>query len=245
MESQGNHKPELSGPSDRSRVAKSAISRFILLLLILPAALFLTAGRADWIMGWVYIGLVIVFSAGSRFIVLRKDPGLLAERAQSLSKEDAKPWDKWIVLQIAIVGPIAMLVLCGLDERFSWSPDIQLVYRISALAIIVFGYALGTWAMAVNSFFSGVVRIQKDRGHHVVTTGPYRLVRHPSYSGAVLTYVAIPILLGSLWALIPGVYLSAVLILRTALEDQTLREELEGYEEYTRKVRFRLVPGIW
>ncbi|MFC1583683.1 methyltransferase family protein [Candidatus Neomarinimicrobiota bacterium] len=196
-------------------------------------------------MGWVYIGLVIVFSAGSRFIVLRKDSDLLAERAQSLSKEDAKPWDKWIVLQIAIVGPIAMLALCGLDERFGWSPEIQLVYRISSLAIIVFGYALSTWAMTANRFFSGVVRIQKDRGHHVVTAGPYRLLRHPSYIGAIFTFLAIPILLGSLWALIPGAYLSAVIILRTALEDRTLREELEGYEEYTRKVRFRLVPGIW
>ncbi|MFC1619107.1 methyltransferase family protein [Candidatus Neomarinimicrobiota bacterium] len=219
--------------------------RFILFLLLVPAALLLTAGRADWFMGWVYIGLVMVFSAGSRFLVLRKDPGLLAERAQSLSKEDAKPWDKWIVLQIAMVGPIAMLALCGLDERFGWSPDIQPVYRITALAIIVFGYALSTWAMTSNRFFSGVVRIQKDRGHQVVSGGPYRLMRHPSYIGAIFTFLTIPILLGSLWALIPGAYLSAVIILRTALEDRTLREELEGYEEYTRKVRFRLVPGIW
>jgi protein-S-isoprenylcysteine O-methyltransferase Ste14 len=245
VESQDNHTPDESKPAARSRVTKSAIFRFVLLLLLVPATLFLTAGRADWVMGWVYIGLVIVFSAGGRFIVLRKDPDLLAERAQSLSKEDAKPWDKWIVLQIAMVGPIAMLALCGLDERFGWSPDIALGYQMAALAIIVFGYALSTWAMTSNRFFSGVVRIQKDRGHHVVTTGPYRLLRHPSYIGAIFSFLTIPILLGSLWALIPGAYLSAVMILRTALEDRTLREELEGYEEYARKVRFRLVPGIW
>ncbi|MFC1546927.1 methyltransferase family protein [Candidatus Neomarinimicrobiota bacterium] len=239
------HYSAAAAKPDQSRLTRSAILRFILFLLLVPAALLLTAGRADWFMGWVYIGLVMVFSAGSRFIVLRKDPDLLAERAQSLSKEDAKPWDKWIVLQIAMVGPIAMLVVCGLDERFGWSPDMPPGYQLAALGIIVLGYFLGTWAMMVNRFFSAVVRIQKDRGHQVVSGGPYRLMRHPSYIGGILSDLTIPFLLGSFWALIPGVYLAALMILRTALEDRTLREELEGYEEYTRKVRFRLVPGIW
>jgi protein-S-isoprenylcysteine O-methyltransferase Ste14 len=245
MESQDNHTIDQSEPKNSGQTFRSAIIRFIILILLVPAALFLSAGRADWVMGWVYVGLVIVFTAGSRLLVLSRDPDLLQERAQSLGKDDAKPWDKWIILQIAMVGPIAMLIVCGLDERFGWSPDIPPVYVMSALAVIVLGYGLSTWAMAENRFFSGVVRIQKDRGHHAVTTGPYRLMRHPSYVGGIFSYLAIPILLGSLWALVAGVYLSAVLILRTALEDRTLRDELDGYEQYTREVRFRLVPGIW
>lgn len=246
MSTEPNANDSDAGPiSDQNLVAKATIIRFILFFLIVPSALFLTAGRVDWIMGWLYVGLVIVFTTVGRFLALSKHPDLLVERARSLGKEDAKPWDKRIVLQIAMVGPIAMLVVCGLDERFGWSPDIVLWYQMAALGIIVFGYVLGTWAMMVNRFFSGVVRIQTDRGHHVVNEGPYRLMRHPSYIGGILSDLAIPILLGSFWALIPGVYLAALTILRTALEDRTLREELEGYEEYTRKVRFRLVPGIW
>jgi protein-S-isoprenylcysteine O-methyltransferase Ste14 len=234
-----------SSKSDQARVTKATIIRFILLLLMVPAALFLAAGRADWLMGWVYIGLVIIFTTLGRFLALSKHPDLLVERAQSLGKEDAKPWDKRIVPQIAMVGPIAMLAVCGLDERFGWSPDIPLGYQLAALGIIVLGYVLGTWAMMVNRFFSGVVRIQKDRGHHVVSAGPYRLMRHPAYIGGILSDLTIPILLGSWWALIPGVYLAALMILRTALEDRTLREELEGYVEYAQEVRYRLVPGIW
>lgn len=231
--------------STDKKIIISALVRFLFFILCVPAALFLAAGRSDWIMGWIYVGLVISFIIISRFLVLRKDPDLLAERAQSLGKEDAKPWDKRIVPQIAFVGPIAMLIVCGLDERFGWSPDISLGYQMAALGIIVFGYALGTWAMMVNRFFSGVVRIQKDRGHHVISAGPYRLMRHPSYIGGILSDLTIPILLGSLWALIPGVYLAALMILRTALEDRTLREELEGYVDYSQEVRYRLVPGIW
>lgn len=230
---------------DKDRVTRATIIRFIILILLVPAALFLAAGRVNWLMGWVYVGLVLLFTTAGRFLALRRHPDLLIERAQSLGKEDAKPWDKRIVPQIAMVGPIVMLAICGLDERFGWSPDISLGYQMAALGIIVFGYALGTWAMMVNRFFSGVVRIQKDRGHHVVSSGPYRLMRHPSYIGGILTDLTIPILLGSLWALIPGVYLTALMILRTALEDRTLREELEGYAEYAQEVRYRLVPRIW
>jgi protein-S-isoprenylcysteine O-methyltransferase Ste14 len=107
------------------------------------------------------------------------------------------------------------------------------------------GYVLSSWALLENRFFSGVVRIQKDRGHQVVSTGPYGFVRHPGYAGALLAYLVTPVLLDSTWAFIPAVLMAGVVILRTALEDRTLQEELPGYKDYARKTRYRLLPGIW
>ncbi|MGZ9223107.1 MAG: methyltransferase family protein, partial [Anaerolineales bacterium] len=117
--------------------------------------------------------------------------------------------------------------------------------KIIALIVIILGFLFGSWAMVENRFFSGVVRIQKDRGHHVISSGPYRFVRHPGYAGALWTYVFLPMLLDSIWALIPAFLVIGVLVLRTALEDKTLQEELPGYKEFARKTRYRLIPGIW
>jgi protein-S-isoprenylcysteine O-methyltransferase Ste14 len=114
-----------------------------------------------------------------------------------------------------------------------------------AVVVIILGYLLGTWAMLENRFFSGVVRIQVDRGHTVVSTGPYAWIRHPGYAGALVVYLLTPILLDSIWALIPALMLALALIIRTALEDQTLQVELPGYEEFTKKTPYRLLPGIW
>ena len=138
-----------------------------------------------------------------------------------------------------------MMIVAGLDERFGWSPQIPLTPRLVALAVMVSGYVVGTWAMAVNRYYSAVVRIQKDRGQIVVTDGPYRFVRHPSYATGIVSSLMIPILLGSLWALIPTSLVAVVTVIRTALEDRTLLEELDGYKGYAARVRYRLLPGIW
>src|SRR5690606_20214485 len=133
----------------------------------------------------------------------------------------------------------------GLDKLLGWTFPFSLQVKIIALAAILLGYGLGTWALVENRFFSGVVRIQTDRGHHVVTTGPYRFIRHPGYAGALLSYLCMPILFDSLWAWIPTLLLVVVLFIRTALEDKTLQTELPGYKEYAQKTRYRLIPGIW
>ena len=117
--------------------------------------------------------------------------------------------------------------------------------KLFALVLILVGYAIGSWALMENRFFSGVVRIQVERGHQVVTTGPYRWVRHPGYAGALLTYWLTPVLLDSLWTFLPVAAMTVVLIIRTALEDRTLTSELLGYAEYAGRTRFRLLPGIW
>jgi protein-S-isoprenylcysteine O-methyltransferase Ste14 len=227
------------------RIGKRAVLRFVIFLFLLPAVLFISAGRLDWWMAWALVGLLVLSTAVSRIVVMYQHPELLAERARSLDADNAKEWDKPIVAVIGLFGPLVTWIVAGLDVRFGWSPQISLIFQLVALVIVVGGYFLGVWAMLANKFFSAVVRIQEERGHTVVTDGPYRWVRHPAYTGGVLAYLATPIMLGSLWALIPAGLTVVVLIIRTALEDKTLREELPGYDEYAQQTRHRLVPGIW
>jgi protein-S-isoprenylcysteine O-methyltransferase Ste14 len=146
---------------------------------------------------------------------------------------------------VAIYGPLVTLVVAGLDRRWGWRPEVPWVWALIGAALLVLASAFAAYAMLTNRFFSAVVRIQRERGHTVVTAGPYRWVRHPGYAGGVACHLAMPILLGSLWALIPGVLTAGLTVLRTALEDRTLRAELPGYSEYARRTRYRLLPGVW
>jgi protein-S-isoprenylcysteine O-methyltransferase Ste14 len=138
-----------------------------------------------------------------------------------------------------------MVVVAGLYHRFDWSPEFPLWLIVIGFILISLGYAFAAWALAENRFFSSVVRIQTDRGHVVCDSGPYRFVRHPGYAGSFLSLFGIVLALGSLWTLIPAAVASIITVIRTALEDQTLQEELPGYRDYARRVRFRLVPGIY
>lgn len=224
---------------------RKAALRFVLYLLLTPASLFLAAGRLDWGWAWGYVGMLFAVTAISRLIVLRRNPELLAERARSLEAGDVKGWDRLLVPLGAVLGPLAMCVVAGLDLRFGWSAGLPLAVHLAGTALVALGFGLGTWAMVANPFFSAVVRIQKDRGHAVATGGPYRLVRHPAYAGAVLGYLASPLMLGSWWALIPAALASVTVFIRTALEDRTLHEELPGYAEYAQRTPYRLLPGVW
>lgn len=136
-------------------------------------------------------------------------------------------------------------MLAGLDERFGWAGAIRIEVQIGALILLGLSYPLFTWAMVSNKFFATTVRIQKERGHTVQTGGPYRFVRHPGYFSLLFTYVTMPLALGSLWACLPAALLIVNLFVRTALEDRTLQNELEGYKEYAARVRYRLIPGVW
>ena len=242
----------INGSAKQTERASNALSgigwkvwlRFAAFILLLPAVLFIAAGRLNWVMGWVYVGLVLFSTFLSRIIVMRTNPDLIAERAQSLEREDVKGWDRMLLFFLFLLGLLWMIV-AGLDERFGWSPRIPLALQLVALVIMVLGYVVGIWAMAVNRYFSAVVRIQKDRGQTAVTDGPYRFVRHPAYATSIVSCLATPILLGSLWAFIPCGLQALVTVVRTALEDRTLQEELEGYAEYAQHVRYRLLPGIW
>ena len=138
-----------------------------------------------------------------------------------------------------------MLLVAGLQHRFQWPPRLPLLLQLAALILVILGFILGNWTMIVNRFFSAGVRIQRDREQTVVDRGPYAVVRHPAYAGALLTFLALPLMLDALWALLPALLTAVALVLRTALEDRTLQEELDGYTAYARRVRYRLLPGVW
>jgi len=241
-------------PIERAKVSSKAdrgigwrqVLRFAVFIFLLPAAaLFVSSGRLDWGMAWAFAGLTVFFTVVSRLLALKKNPDLLVERARSLDTEDAARWDRALFPFVAMVGPLVTLIVAGLDRRFGWSPRLALPLQWAALAVVALAYCLATWAMAVNRFFSAVVRIQKDRGHTVVNSGPYRVVRHPAYAAGLGSQLAAPLMLGSWWALVPAVLTAALVVVRTALEDRTLLEELDGYVDYARQVRYRLVPGLW
>jgi protein-S-isoprenylcysteine O-methyltransferase Ste14 len=207
--------------------------------------LFISAGRLQWWEGWAYTGMTLVVLVLSRSLMLLKNPDMARERAEAGQRENVKAWDKILLPVIAVYGPLISWIIAGLDERFGWTPDLPDYIQIIALGVIFLCSMVGTWAMVVNRFFSSHVRIQTDRGHTVVSTGPYRLVRHPGYAGSILAWIAAPVFFSSYWVVIPSVMVIILTIIRTALEDRTLKEELPGYSEYTERVRYRLVPGVW
>jgi protein-S-isoprenylcysteine O-methyltransferase Ste14 len=212
----------------------------------LPAmVLFGASGHLDWWMAWIYIGLATLFSMTSRIIMLRKHPSLIAERAKFTERQNAKPWDRVLAPLVATLGPMVMLLVAGLDMRFRWSKGLPLELQIAGLVITALGYIPGVWASAENKYFSAVVRIQHDRGHATVTSGPCQYIRHPGYAGGILVNFAMAFALNSLWVLVPALFASSLIIIRTYLEDKTLQDELEGYREYAGRVRYRLFPGLW
>jgi protein-S-isoprenylcysteine O-methyltransferase Ste14 len=231
--------------STRARVPLSAIATFVVATLLAPMVIFLAAGTLRWPMGWVYWGFSAAATVLSRALAARVHPDLLAERAQSQRAQGVKPWDRSLSVVVGLLAPFASLIVIGLDKRWSWSPPLPLWVAAMGLVLLVLGYALGTWALVTNRFFSGVVRIQTERGHHVVTDGPYRLMRHPGYAGGTMAAVATPLLLGSLWGLISAAVYVAFIVVRTALEDRTLNQELPGYRAYAQRTRYRLLPGVW
>jgi protein-S-isoprenylcysteine O-methyltransferase Ste14 len=211
-------------------------------VLMLAVVLFLSAGRLDWAMGWALVGLTALWVGATALVLIPRNPELLAERVGP--KKGAKTWDTVIMSLVGLLT-VARCIVAGLDVRFGWTTGISLSLQIAMLVVAVLGYALVVWATASNPFFSQIVRIQEERGHTVATSGPYQFVRHPGNLGTILVELVVPIMLGSWWALIPGELVALLLILRTALEDRTLLEELDGYGEYAQQVRYRLLPGIW
>ena len=220
------------------------IVQLLIVLVLVPFMPMIVSGAWGWWQAWAYAVLCILGFIISRVLAVRRNPDILKERSDSFGKEDAKPWDR-ILAPIVALGSVVPLFLIGLDKCFGWTNPLGTYANLIALIVIVVGYAVGSWALIENRFFSGVVRIQTDRGHHVISTGPYRLVRHPGYAASLWTFHATPIHLDSLWALIATLLLIGALLRRTSLEDRTLQAELPGYADYSKMTRYRLLPGIW
>jgi protein-S-isoprenylcysteine O-methyltransferase Ste14 len=232
-------------PQATGGIGWKAVVRFIVFMAIAPAVLFVAAGHLDWVMGWIYVGMTIVLTVASRAVVLWTNPDLIVERAHYPEAENVKGWDRVIGPLVALYGPVIMWIVAGLDERFGWLPEVSPGLQLVALLVVALAYIFSTWAMAANRFFSAYVRIQDDRAHAVATGGPYRIVRHPGYAGVIAFELATPIMLGSLWALIAGGLAALLTVVRTALEDRALHEELDGYRDYAARTRYRLLPGVW
>jgi protein-S-isoprenylcysteine O-methyltransferase Ste14 len=214
----------------------------LLSLLVLVLCLFLPAGTWAWPRGWLFLGVIVPALASIVVYLRRANPDVLPAR---LNRHDGtKSWDRWVVGTLRLLTPSAVPVAALDDGRFHWS---EMPWGASALGYLFLAAGLAGWAWAesVNRFFEPTVRIQTDRGHTVVDTGPYALVRHPGYVAAFPLFLGVPLALGSHWALVPAVLASLTLVVRTALEDRTLRDELSGYKGYVERVRYRLVPGVW
>lgn len=225
------------------QLLRSALGLLALVLLV-PILLFATAGTLWWPMGWVYVALSTAGTGAAHFLVARTSPDTLRERARGFNAEGVQSWDRRL-LPLVLWSSVLILVVAGLDHRFGWSHAGSTRSQLAALVPAAAGYALTSWAMVTNRFFSGTVRIQTDRGHTVVSGGPYRLVRHPGYAGSVLATIFVPLILGSWWAFVPAGIAVGTLVARTALEDRMLLTGLEGYAAFAGRTRYRLVPGVW
>lgn len=226
----------------------AAISKWRLVSFVLgfpvsfAVLLFLPAGSLVWEKGWLFVTVILVSGTAAFVYLWRVNPEIYVARGRF--HKGTKRWDA-VLLCFLFPAMIAILVVAALDDgRFHWLPVPWWVVGPGYLLWLV-GFAVIIWAEAVNKFFEPTVRIQTDRGHKVIDTGPYAIVRHPGYVAAIPFVVGLALSLGSFWALIPAGISCALLILRTQWEDQTLQAELPGYKEYTQRVRFKMIPGLW
>jgi len=211
-------------------------------VIFMQSIFFIPAGTLNWPEAWIFIGIFLLYTVAAVYWMKKNDPELYKER--STRRKDMKKWDKIIIYNYTLLL-IIQVAISGLDAvRFGWS-SVPLLFKIFGFALFIPATSFAFRAMVHNSYLSPYVRIQEERGHEVCTTGPYRIVRHPMYTGVVLVFLCTPLALGSLWSYIPACLIIILFFVRTAFEDKTLQEELPGYREYSQQVKYRLIPGIW
>lgn len=210
-------------------------------LALIGAVLFMIAGTLAWPNGWIFLALMAALAPMTAHAINRS-PGLVEERRNAA--RTAEPWDR-AVLKLINGATIVVVVLAAWDQRVGWLPRVSIPISLAAFVLVLAATIVTYSAISANAFFSSFVRIQADRGHVVVSTGPYRFVRHPGYAGSVLFNLLLPLMLGSWLALAPAVCIAGLLIWRTAREDRFLKANLRGYATNAAQVRYRIVPGIW
>ncbi|MBA7500155.1 hypothetical protein ES704_03148 [subsurface metagenome] len=221
---------------------KNVLKRLIQVLftLILQGTiLFISAWSVKWYWAWFFLTLGVIILLINLFVIPVE---LMEERGKK--KENVKKWDK-ILTSINIIPMLGIYIVSGLDYRFGWSINSNILIHITGLVFYFLGSMLFTWSMLSNKYFSTMVRIQIERGHEVAISGPYKYIRHPGYVGFIVMVLATPISLGTLYALLMSGITTILFIIRTSLEDKTLKNELDGYLEYSNKVKYKLIPFIW
>lgn len=216
---------------------------FVVTLLLSAILIFGCAGRLTWNLGWVFVIAWIVPKLVFLFLLRWRDPDLLVERATR--HKNTKSYER-VILPLYFVFAFGTFVVAGLDGgRFRWSGELPILLIVAAYIIYLLGNSLAGWAINSNPFFSSESRIQTDRNQKVTSSGPYRFIRHPAYSAAVLLWITTGFMLESWWALVPGFLAGLMMVIRTVYEDRMLTAELPGYADYARQVRYRLAPGLW
>ena len=233
--------------SDGQRVPTAVLGRGILALarfmIVVGVIMFLSAGDIRWARGWLFLLVFFMLMIPAIVYLWRANPDIFIARSR-IARAGAKRWDK-VLVTLLMLSFLALFLVAALDSgRFHWS-SIPTWLTILGYVLLCAGFLISIWGESVNRFAEPTVRIQTDRGHKVVDTGPYAIIRHPLYSGSLLMFAGIPLTLGSYWAFLPAAAATIVLIVRTVLEDRTLQRELEGYKDYTSRVPHRLLPGVW
>lgn len=223
----------------------NCIGKHIGMAFSIGIPLFLGAGTLQWGWAWLFTVITLIGWVVLSLVLVRLNPELLNERGKrTKALIGTKRWD-WMIMSVYAVLLLAAPFVAGLDYRYVWSAPTSDAIKVIGIAILALSFIPLTWSMAVNRFFEATVRIQANREHQVISSGPYRYMRHPGYVGVILQFIAIPLSLGTLVAWIPALLGAALFVLRTALEDRTLQAELPGYADYAQRVRFRLLPFIW
>jgi protein-S-isoprenylcysteine O-methyltransferase Ste14 len=232
--------------TDGQRVPTGLFWRGILALAVFVAVigvlLFLPAGDIRWTGGWLFLLVFLLLTVAGSVYLWRTNPDIFV--ARSRIHPGTKTWDK-VLMAILLPSFFLIFLAAGLDGgRFHWS-HVPPTVIVLGYILLCAGFVFSIWVYRVNKFAEPSVRIQTERGQKVIDTGPYAIVRHPLYLGGLIMFIGVPLALGSYWALVPTAIATVVIIVRIVLEERLLREELEGYQEYAARVRYRLIPGVW
>ncbi len=240
--------PEKIQNRDTSRLERSGI-RVLVATFLWPffttGLLFLGAGTLAWPRAWLFLAVCFVGLFGQILPLAILNPELVNHRGQAKTKKDTKPWDMKLIQIYLLLGFNIEPIVMGLDVRYYHGSSLGFGWAVLGTIVFLFASVFSTWAMLVNTHFESTVRIQHDRSHKVITTGPYAFVRHPGYVGFCLWPLSMPLIVGSVIGFIPAGLAIAVLVVRTSLEDRTLQRELTGYSTYANRVRYRLIPWLW
>jgi protein-S-isoprenylcysteine O-methyltransferase Ste14 len=234
---------KMTGHSRLKRAGIRYIFRIHILLFIQAIIFFYSAGRLDIPRAWLFFGIGSVYYPVSTAVIYRKNPDLINQRGEN--RRDTKSWDKILAPLYFLIGYVLTAALAGMDVgRFHWT-YLGPSYMLAGIFFYIMGGIVNTWAMITNPHFESTVRIQKERDHAVITTGPYQYIRHPGYGAGIIWTASIPLIIGSAAGFIAGITGIIILLLRTYLEDHILQKELPGYTEYTQKITKKLLPYIW
>jgi len=228
------------------KLTKSGIKAFlapIRWIIVTGLVFFLTSGEINILRAWIYIGIYAIGGLIIGVMLLKKSPELLNDRGKM--QEGTKQFDKYIILTYFLFAIVITPFVAGIDRRFNLIELLPSFYLYIGIILYIFSTIFSIWPMLHNPFFEGTIRIQREKNHNVINTGPYKIVRHPGYLGMLLGSISLPLALGSLLAFIPLVIMIILIFIRTYYEDTTLQKELTGYPEYCKEVKYRLIPFIW